>query len=150
MRNKFLLCFLILPIIVPLMLCLYHAMHQGDEWRVKIAGYDPRDLLRGRYIIFRYDYGDYIQGEKVCLTGNLKSPMIKKFGQIQCDNPITVNRGQQRFYIPENIANRADRLVRGNVDDIRAGIVIRHGQPVLKNLYYKDENLLDYLKANND
>lgn len=29
---------------------------QGTEWDVPIAGYDPRDLLRGHYVQFRYDW----------------------------------------------------------------------------------------------
>jgi hypothetical protein len=29
---------------------------QGTEWDVPIAGYDPRDLLRGHYVIFTYDW----------------------------------------------------------------------------------------------
>jgi len=29
---------------------------EGTEWDVPIAGYDPRDLLRGHYVQFRYDW----------------------------------------------------------------------------------------------
>ncbi|WP_417610346.1 GDYXXLXY domain-containing protein [Parasphingorhabdus sp.] len=29
---------------------------QGTVWDVPIAGYDPRDLLRGHYVQFRYDW----------------------------------------------------------------------------------------------
>lgn len=29
---------------------------QGTDWDVPVAGYDPRDLLRGHYITFRYDW----------------------------------------------------------------------------------------------
>lgn len=29
---------------------------QGTEWDVPIRGYDPRDLLRGHYITFQYDW----------------------------------------------------------------------------------------------
>ena len=29
---------------------------QGTEWDVPIAGYDPRDLLRGHYVIYTYDW----------------------------------------------------------------------------------------------
>ncbi len=28
----------------------------ATEWRIPIAGYDPRDPLRGRFIAFRYDW----------------------------------------------------------------------------------------------
>lgn len=29
---------------------------QGQEWLVPIAGYDPRDLLRGHYVQYRYEW----------------------------------------------------------------------------------------------
>ena len=29
---------------------------QGTDWLVPIAGYDPRDLLRGHYIQYSYDW----------------------------------------------------------------------------------------------
>jgi hypothetical protein len=29
---------------------------QGTEWEVPVEGYDPRDLLRGHYVEFRYDW----------------------------------------------------------------------------------------------
>ncbi|MEM6585863.1 MAG: GDYXXLXY domain-containing protein [Pseudomonadota bacterium] len=29
---------------------------QGTDWEVPIQGYDPRDLLRGHYVEFRYDW----------------------------------------------------------------------------------------------
>ena len=29
---------------------------QGSEWEVPIEGYDPRDLLRGHYVEFTYDW----------------------------------------------------------------------------------------------
>lgn len=34
----------------------HRAAQQGVEWEVPIAGYDPRDLLRGHYVIYRYDW----------------------------------------------------------------------------------------------
>lgn len=33
-----------------------HASRQGTDWEVPIEGYDPRDLLRGHYVEFRYDW----------------------------------------------------------------------------------------------
>lgn len=32
------------------------ASRQGTDWNVPIQGYDPRDLLRGHYVEFRYDW----------------------------------------------------------------------------------------------
>lgn len=30
--------------------------HKGTEWDVPVRGYDPRDLLRGHYVQFQYDW----------------------------------------------------------------------------------------------
>lgn len=34
----------------------YRLAQQGQEWLIPIQGYDPRDLLRGHYITYRYDW----------------------------------------------------------------------------------------------
>lgn len=34
----------------------YRLAQQGQEWLVPIQGYDPRDLLRGHYVQYRYDW----------------------------------------------------------------------------------------------
>lgn len=34
----------------------YRLAQQGQEWLIPIRGYDPRDLLRGHYIQYRYDW----------------------------------------------------------------------------------------------
>ena len=33
-----------------------HLSRQGTDWLVPVAGYDPRDLLRGHYVQFSYDW----------------------------------------------------------------------------------------------
>jgi hypothetical protein len=34
----------------------YRLAQQGDEWLIPIRGYDPRDLLRGHYVQYQYDW----------------------------------------------------------------------------------------------
>lgn len=34
----------------------HYKAQQGTIWAVPISGYDPRDLLRGHYITYRYDW----------------------------------------------------------------------------------------------
>jgi len=59
--------------------------HEGVEWDVPIAGYDPRDLLRGHYVQYRYDWpglqsdednGAFrsVKGSVICIRG--KAPVI--------------------------------------------------------------------------
>ena len=35
---------------------------EGTEWNVPVTGYDPRDLLRGHYVQFRYDWPAPVEG----------------------------------------------------------------------------------------
>ena len=50
-----------------------HLSRQGTDWLVPIAGYDPRDLLRGHYVQFSYDWpelSDAVEGPaELCLHG---------------------------------------------------------------------------------
>lgn len=34
----------------------YRLAQQGQEWLIPIRGYDPRDLLRGHYVQYQYDW----------------------------------------------------------------------------------------------
>jgi len=54
---------------------------QGTDWDVPVAGYDPRDLLRGHYVEFTYDWpgeideNDLFQGQ-LCIEG--KPPTVER------------------------------------------------------------------------
>lgn len=60
--NRYRRFFLPLALLLPLAglgliwLMAERESRQGTEWDVPIAGYDPRDLLRGHYVQFRYDW----------------------------------------------------------------------------------------------
>ncbi|WP_022681620.1 GDYXXLXY domain-containing protein [Sphingobium bisphenolivorans] len=49
-------------LVLPLIACgivwasTYRLAQQGEEWLIPIQGYDPRDLLRGHYVQYRYDW----------------------------------------------------------------------------------------------
>ncbi len=49
---------LFLPVIAMALLIGAHSYNRdnGTEWRIPVTGYDPRDLLRGHYLTFRYDW----------------------------------------------------------------------------------------------
>ena len=51
---------------------------QGTDWEVPIQGYDPRDLLRGHYVEFRYDWPirapEVEEGEEAWENENRFSP----------------------------------------------------------------------------
>lgn len=55
---------------------------QGTDWDVPIRGYDPRDLLRGHYITFQYDWPGLKRQDSfsylstVCIKG--KAPVVER------------------------------------------------------------------------
>jgi hypothetical protein len=68
---------------------------QGTEWDVPIMGYDPRDLLRGHYVIYTYDWPGLEGTERwqryggLCLHGT--APRIERAtlgGDGRCANPV--------------------------------------------------------------
>lgn len=69
---------------------------EGIEWDVPIEGYDPRDLLRGHYIVYRYDWPGLEKDAApsiagiMCLEG--RPPVIERttapgFGGIAAPKP---------------------------------------------------------------
>jgi hypothetical protein len=39
-------------------LSTHQLAQQGEEWLIPVEGYDPRDLLRGHYVQYQYDWPD--------------------------------------------------------------------------------------------
>tara|TARA_R100001244_G_scaffold44182_2_gene39745 strand:- start:5316 stop:5870 length:555 start_codon:yes stop_codon:yes gene_type:complete len=89
--NQYRRFFLPVALIVPLIglgliwLLTERESYQGTEWEVPIAGYDPRDLLRGHYVQFRYDWPAVVENDiptwsgstlGLCIIGT--SPRIEK------------------------------------------------------------------------
>ncbi|MFN3990365.1 MAG: GDYXXLXY domain-containing protein [Erythrobacter sp.] len=78
-----------------------HLSRQGTDWEVPIRGYDPRDILRGHYVEFRYDwpgieeddFGPPLTG--LCLTG--RAPAIAHAARAEgaaldaCAHPVRAN-----------------------------------------------------------
>lgn len=111
---------------------------EGTDWEVPVQGYDPRDLLRGHYIQFRYDWPGKGVGENelwwpgpFCIEGT--PPQIERI-VVQDDvedcahfaKPATSavygNEGLRvgRLYIPQT---RARDLERKLADPTLRGIV---------------------------
>lgn len=69
---------------------------RGTEWDVPVMGYDPRDLLRGHYIVFRYEWPgldatvDPASAYQLCLTGD--SPAIARVNSFDGDDASCPNR----------------------------------------------------------
>jgi hypothetical protein len=112
---------------------------QGTDWLVPIAGYDPRDLLRGHYVQFSYDWpgletGRLVEPGQLCLHGaapRLDQVTVPASGS-SCENlaraadadsgyPTGLSMG--RVYIAQT---RSAELTRKLADpDLRGFVVLR-------------------------
>lgn len=125
-------------------MAVYHAVKGGAHWQIPVTGYDPRDLLRGRYIRFLYDLPPQPAKEcgtacAVCLNGDVSAPAISwtntSSAPSLCNAWFNIGaRQQQRFYIPEDIADRADALMRTQSDTITALVSVDNGHIRLETL----------------
>jgi hypothetical protein len=107
----------------------HHAAQQGTEWKVPIAGYDPRDLLRGHYVIYTYDWpgladapGDLAYQPALCLEGT--APVITRVYVPQgrlCPNRVEARGGlgdpegglvSGRLYVSQTEGARLERQLR--------------------------------------
>ncbi len=113
---------------------------QGVEWDVPIAGYDPRDVLRGHYVEFTYDWpglgaaGGFVMGDHLCLVGS--APVIERTQRAEaaaelddCANPVRATAGgvygadslrRGRLYLGQDRARLMDAQLR---DTDQRGIV---------------------------
>jgi len=119
-----------------------HNKETGTLWRVPVTGYDPRDLLRGHYLTYRYDW-NWAQGKDKCPNGKCvlclnsgengsnQNPVVsyssRKAAPKQCQSYIKgqvyaggrrfeigseTGNGLRHYYIPEEHAWELDRLLR--------------------------------------
>lgn len=114
-----------------------YASRQGTVWHVPITGYDPRDILRGHYVIYTYDWPglepaarDRQFGDTLCLEGN--APHLTRVFPPQgrpCAAFVTARGGWNdpegglasgRLYVAQE---RATELERGLADPALQGMV---------------------------
>lgn len=111
----------------------------GTEWEVPIAGYDPRDILRGHYVEFEYDwpgYGRVAWGslKTLCLEG--AAPQIARVREARpgaaCRYPVRANpsdvygansTARGRLYVGQERAGQLDQGLRDG--DLRGIVTIR-------------------------
>lgn len=146
---------LFLPIVVLTGMVFVHHWNKnnGVEYVIPITGYDPRDMLRGHYLTFRYDwnwrvkapqkYSCYKEDCGVCLDSNgdaqtVFNPLVDvRFKDTECPVFLKghVKYGRfypggdkayslQRYYIPEKYAEELNDLLRTD-EDTRFDIGLR-------------------------
>jgi uncharacterized membrane-anchored protein len=163
--NKKILSAVSIPL---LLLCIliaraeYH-INTGGQWNVNIAGYDPRDLLRGHYLDFdlAYDWNSSVhkcESEACCLCLKSTASKVPKVDKISCDVARTQcdgfiapehERSLHRFYIAETDGKLAQNLLRAARKNNNAFISLsinKHGQPMIRDLLIGDTPIGDILR----
>lgn len=118
-----------------------HTFRQGTEWEVPIMGYDPRDILRGHYVEFSYDWP--LEGVAqsglafLCLSGDAPQldsviPVESEADLAGCAHPAKADPGhiygissleRGRLYLDQNRAAALDVQLRDR--DQRGIVTIR-------------------------
>lgn len=116
------------------------ASQRGTLWDVPVQGYDPRDLLRGHYITYSYEWpglpDDAAGSTRLCISGT--APVIEKVTALDsasddasgvCANPVRAGvdtksdiRGLETgiLYVPQA---RASELEKKLADPKLQGII---------------------------
>ncbi|GJL86184.1 MAG: hypothetical protein DHS20C02_19590 [Micavibrio sp.] len=170
---------LVLPILVLAGMTGKVAIRQqvGEQiWRVKITGYDPRDLLYGHYLRFRYDWniganphtssaspknqtclclnqsGDGYSNPEVYQT-HCKAPENKSCQSVmkvyRHGNRYSLNRNEvsEKYFIPEENSEEIDRLFRSGDGEFSVELMAHKDHSVsVRKLYINDVPLDEYLR----
>jgi hypothetical protein len=112
---------------------------QGTEWEVPIQGYDPRDMLRGHYVEFSYDWPGMAEDfgigpQRLCLEGD--APRITRATELAegaaCAHPLIADTdavygigglARGRLYVGQDRAAQLDRTLRNR--DQRGIVTVR-------------------------
>ena len=146
MKRRWAILALALPLLVYLLAVVMAERHIaiGETYRFAIEGYDPRDLLRGRYLRFQVDY-DWANErgscspeaisphEECCYCLTKTDSLIPKVSHTTCEKARTQCDGVlrqtsaddlNRFYIPEQKAKVAEGLMRKAATEGHAHILV--------------------------
>jgi hypothetical protein len=131
MSRKFVWLALVLPLLV-IVLAMARAelfLHGAQEFKLPIEGYDPRDLLQGRYLQFRLalDREHGLEREACapgtpccwCLTRVPGQPAARAelasctSARAQCGGALPLSAAEKpfRFYVPESQAPALERAL---------------------------------------
>ncbi|MBN8520367.1 MAG: GDYXXLXY domain-containing protein [Alphaproteobacteria bacterium] len=174
-KHSILILALILPIFVPAALAIkaHLDIRGADIYRIPITGYDPRDMLRGHYLVFRFDWPwadnqssdfsvcqDATKPCCVCLSGDHAEPkahlqMCPPRPTSACPAPMRgypsfepgqFDIGISQFYVPEDSALYLENLLREGKATFKLGLISgANGKPIIETLYVNGQPLKDYL-----
>jgi len=128
---------------------------RGSEWRFPVRGFDPRDLLRGRYLTYRILWNETetqppCQHCCLCLEREAGVQVVTKVECLEaerCAARIAVDDVErlQRFYIPESHAAALERAVIEQRGEILLSAV--RGELVIKDLLIDGKPWREALRA---
>lgn len=170
---------LILPIAVMTLFIAGNLYNQqaGQSWRIPITGYDPRDLLRGHYLTFRYDW-NWKEEQRSCdheecvlclspsegftnpyasITDRNAVGQCQSFieGRFYYGSRFEIGDPQgyrlRRYYIPEQHAKKLDSMLRFNEGEYKFEVSLRvnkSGKAFIQGMFIDDVPLEDWVKNN--
>jgi hypothetical protein len=117
----------------------------GQEFRLPISGYDPRDLLRGHYLTYRIDWNPSGDGCAVgdaccyCLTRDAGRTPVSRVAcehRDACAATISDAAAEElrRYYVPEAEAEALQAAVRGRRGELVIGVDAR-GRVAVRDLW---------------
>jgi uncharacterized membrane-anchored protein len=166
-KRQWALLALALPILVFVLAIVRAERHisEGEVFRFSIAGYDPRDLLRGHYLQFSVAYDwqedrgvcEVGSGDDCCLclmgTGNSPPSVVRstcEAARTQCDGAVLQSEIDEldRYYVPESQARQAELFLQARRSSDSAFIVVSitsEGKVQIIDLVIDGESLDDLL-----
>jgi uncharacterized membrane-anchored protein len=176
MKNK--IIFLTIPFLILLIYILFRTIEyvyfsQQETYYFRIEGYDPRDLIKGNYLLYRIRYNDeyfVCNTNKEIKCGCIHQDSIDKkykiskilpplmecndikklcnrFIQLECDKNYYIIP-HQRYYIPEDFSNAVNKIP---FDKSYVGLRIDlQGKSQIEEIYILEDKfipLIEYLKA---
>ena len=157
---KFIAFSMALPIMALLGLTIGKKLvtQMGREVTLEISGYDPRDLLAGHYLIYTIDY----RTDSICDSSqNLETttyvcPDERRSSQHLPTNcsyfikgtcrGLQFNAGIEKFYIPENLAARLEKLVQNKKGSVVLS-VLSNGQAQVKQLLIEGKPWNEFIES---
>ncbi len=147
MKNKkliLLIMILVVQILTPIISIYSKNLYLKDAevYKIAVSGYDPYDVLRGKYLALSADieFGDNVEWEKDynIISKNENGYMVVT--DVSYDEPENRNYYQEleldRYYITDKLALKAEEYMRENQDkEYYLEVAIKNGTYKIINLY---------------
>lgn len=168
LRLNFAAILLFLPLLVlgGLVSKNAHDLASAKTWRVGITGYDPRDLLHGHYLNFRFAWNlspasrGCLAGQSCCLCLDAQAGSMTPLTSLMscgaaaaCASTLSWPHPQdaQRYFIPESAATQLNRLLANSRFNLSVDLNITpSGRQILGDLYIDGVEWREYLRQHPD